>query len=575
MSMGKAPIRCFCLVPATTDIDSDHIRGSVHALSNPPHSAPAISSAEPINSSLSYMASLEQFSTIESLFQSALDDYQIQTGVDLRRHPLALQLDRCDTVQSLTETLQRQAQAFHEFRGANNKIITLLKHVAQALHKLSSPVVHAEAIGLPVSPVKTIHTCIGILLSAVKDVSASYDALVELFESTLSFLKRLDIYTKIPLTTGMTEIIVKILIQVISTLAVATKQIKQGRLKKFGKKLFRDNEIETVLHRLDRLTPEEAQMTAVQTLMVVHGLVENLRQVMSDGLASNEGIQKALEMVQQLTSDVNKSRRDQLRRDVKGWLSPPDPWQNYNIQHDAHHDGTATWFIDGDTFTEWKSSPCSLLWIHGKPGSGKSVICSTIIENIDGMRKSGLASLAFYYFDFRDVQKKHRRGLLSSLLFQLCGQSDSYYDILSDLYSTHHDGSQDPSDGALTECLEKMLCLSGQAPVYLILDALDECPNTSGTPTARENVLSLVEDLVDLRLPTLHICLTSRPEVDIQTVLDSLEFHSIPLHDQEGQKQDILDYIRSVVRSDRKTRRWRAEDKQLVIDVLSQKANGM
>ena len=191
------------------------------------------------------------------------------------------------------------------------------------------------------------------------------------------------------------------------------------------------------------------------------------------------------------------------------------------------------------------------------------------------MCKSGLASLAFYYFDFRDIQKKHRRGLLSSLLFQLCGQSDSYYDILSHIYSTHDHGSQDPSDGALTECLEKMLGLPGQAPVYLILDALDECPNALDPPTARENVLTLVEDLVDLQLPNLHICLTSRPEVDIQIVLDPLQFRSISLHDQEGQKQDILDYIKSIVLSDRMTRRWRAEDKQLVIDVLSQKADGM
>ena len=191
------------------------------------------------------------------------------------------------------------------------------------------------------------------------------------------------------------------------------------------------------------------------------------------------------------------------------------------------------------------------------------------------MRESGLASLAFYYFDFRDDQKKDRGGLLSSLLLQLRDQSDSYYDILSHLYSTHRDGLQGPSDDSLIECLEKMLGLPGQAPVYLILDALDECPNAFGTPTARENILTLVEDLVHLRLPNLHICLSSRPEVDIRTVLDSLEFHSISLHDQEGQKQDILDYIRSVVHSDRKTRRWREEDKQLVIDILSQNANGM
>src|SRR6266702_1989312 len=67
-------------------------------------------------------------------------------------------------------------------------------------------------------------------VQAIKDVSASYDALVDLFESTENFLRRLDIYTKIPSTTAMTEIIVKILVELLSTLALATQQVKQGRL---------------------------------------------------------------------------------------------------------------------------------------------------------------------------------------------------------------------------------------------------------------------------------------------------------------------------------------------------------
>jgi hypothetical protein len=200
---------------------------------------------------------------------------------------------------------------------------------------------------------------------------------------------------------------------------------------------------------------------------------------------------------------------------------------------------------------------------------------STIIENIDSMRRTGLASLGFYFFDFRDTEKKHRRGLLSSLLWQLSDQSDSYSDVLFHLYSTHRHGLQSPSDGVLAQCLKDILCSEGQAPVYLILDALDECPNAFDTPTPREKVLMFVEDLVSLRLSNLRICLTSRPEVDIQAVLDPLEFCPISLHDQDGQQQDILDYIRAIVHSDRQTRRWRAADRELVIDVLSQKANGM
>jgi hypothetical protein len=190
------------------------------------------------------------------------------------------------------------------------------------------------------------------------------------------------------------------------------------------------------------------------------------------------------------------------------------------------------------------------------------------------MRKSGLASLAFFYFDFRDDEKKHRRGLLSSLLFQLCDQSDTYCNILSDLYSKNREGSQTPSDSDLIRCLEDMLRSQGEAPVHLIVDALDECPD-SDTPSPRENVLNLVENLVNLHLPNLRICLTSRPEVGIRDVLDRLKFHPISLHDEDGQKQDIVDYIRSVIQLDPKMQKWTEEDKTRVIDGLSQKASGM
>jgi hypothetical protein len=200
---------------------------------------------------------------------------------------------------------------------------------------------------------------------------------------------------------------------------------------------------------------------------------------------------------------------------------------------------------------------------------------SLIIEEINGMRESGLASLGFYYFDFRDDEKKHRRGLLSSLLFQLCDQSDTYCNILSRLYSKQRRGLQSPSDSDLARCLEDMLCSPGQAPVYLVIDALDECPDSSDTPSPCEDVLELVKHLVNLKLQNLRICLTGRPEVDIKAVLDHLEFHLISLHDEEGQEQDILNYIMSVVHSDPKMQQWRAEDKNRVIVELSQKANGM
>ena len=120
-----------------------------------------------------------------------------------------------------------------------------------------------------------------------------------------------------------------------------------------------------------------------------------------------------------------------------------------------------------------------------------------------------------------------------------------------------------------------MLLLPTQTSVHIIIDALDECPNNSGMPTPREKVLDLVQDLVDLRLPNVHICVTSRPEIDIRTTLEPLTSLHVSLHNQSGQAKDIIDYVSSVVCLDKKMRRWRDEDKTLVIKTLSERADGM
>ena len=139
----------------------------------------------------------------------------------------------------------------------------------------------------------------------------------------------------------------------------------------------------------------------------------------------------------------------------------------------------------------------------------------------------------------------------------------------------HGRGSQHASDSELAGCLKDMLKVTGQATVYIVIDALDECPITTGLPSPREEVLDLVEELVNLQIPNLRICATSRPEADIVSILDPLTFRSVSLHGESGQAQDIAEYVRSVICTDREIRRWKPSDKQLVIDELIKKADGM
>ena len=183
--------------------------------------------------------------------------------------------------------------------------------------------------------------------------------------------------------------------------------------------------------------------------------------------------------------------------------------------------------------------------------------------------------MAYFYFDFKDVGKQRLYNLLPSLLIQLSARSDPCHDILSRLYSAHDQGERQPSDRAMVECFKKMLTIEAQGPTYIILDALDECPKTSAIPPPREEVLDFVDELVGLQLPNLHICVTSRPELDIQAVLGHLTTCPVSLHDESGQQEDIANYVASIIESDRRTRRWRKEDKDLVIKTLTEKADGM
>jgi hypothetical protein len=191
------------------------------------------------------------------------------------------------------------------------------------------------------------------------------------------------------------------------------------------------------------------------------------------------------------------------------------------------------------------------------------------------MQAAGLATMAYYYFDFRDVKKQDSYGLVCSLISQLSARSDSCFNVLSRLYSENDCGIQKPDVDELKKCMTDMLSLPGQAPIYIVVDGLDECPNSSGTPSAREEALDLIEELVDLKLPNVHLCVASRPEIDIRMVLGPLTPLQISLHDESGQKEDIIAYIKSVVHSDRGMRRWREEDQNLVIDTLIQNAGGM
>ncbi|KAI9435323.1 hypothetical protein H4582DRAFT_681514 [Lactarius indigo] len=516
-------------------------------------------------------------SNFQTLFYASIKEYEKKTKKDLLLHPLMVQLQTCNSPADVLAVLQTQVQKVEQSTtSGDDKFTKWLIPTVNVLYAFSAAL--GEGVGLVFSPAKVIFAGAGVLLLAAKDVAASQDALIEIFDRIESFFRRLETYTEVPTTEAMKDTIIKIMVEVLGIFGIVTKEMKQGRAKRYLKKLIGRKDIEDALARLDKLTQQEAQMAIVQVLKVAHDVKDGVEIVGDQVNVAIEDGKETRALLQQTANNIDKDRRCQVRKDHRAWLSPPDPSTNQNIACTTQHEGTAAWFFQGSLFLEWKSkSTTSLLWIHGKPGSGKSILCSAIIQDITALREAGLASMAYFYFDFKDTDKQNIRNLLPSLLTQLSARSHGRCNILSQLYEAHDDGAHKPSTSTLIACLKEMLALPDQGPIYIILDALDECPNTSGIPSSRKQVLDLIKDLVGLQLPNLHICLTSRPEIDIRAALEPLAFHPVSIHEESGQKKDIEDYIRSVVYADSDTamRRWRDKDKELVIETLTDRADGM
>ena len=127
-----------------------------------------------------------------------------------------------------------------------------------------------------------------------------------------------------------------------------------------------------------------------------------------------ERLKLALQVLQLAVQQSDRFRK------IVDWLSPPDPWTNHHSARQRHEPQTGTWLLRSDQYQRWKGGTVKHLWISGKAGCGKTVLCSTAIEDVQehcGIRNN--IGLALFYFSFSDNQKQSYEDLLLSLVAQL------------------------------------------------------------------------------------------------------------------------------------------------------------
>ncbi|KAI9429078.1 hypothetical protein H4582DRAFT_2132103 [Lactarius indigo] len=186
---------------------------------------------------MSQVPSIATSSTdFRTIFTTALDEYKQQTKTDISSHPLAAQLQSCDSPTAILAVLRAQVQVFDQSQSVGKEWTKWLDPIVNVLYASSTTI--GTGVGLVFPPSNVVFSGIGILLQAVKDVRASQDALGDIFGRMEYFFKRLEAYIEIRPTAAMIDIAVKIMVEVLSILGIVTKELRRGKMRKTSKTRF-------------------------------------------------------------------------------------------------------------------------------------------------------------------------------------------------------------------------------------------------------------------------------------------------------------------------------------------------
>jgi hypothetical protein len=202
------------------------------------------------------------------------------------------------------------------------------------------------------------------------------------------------------------------------------------------------------------------------------------------------------------TKAVTDSVRSDLRADkIMRWLCPPDPSTNANHARTLRHEGTGAWLLENPVFQAWHSGSRRHLWLHGLAGYGKTVLSTTVL---DQLAKEDDHLILSFFFDFNDTTKQTLDGMLRSLAFQLYQCSVGSTIHLNASFQAHQNGGAQPATKTLLDIVFKMLVV--QKKVSIVLDALEES-------RTRDDVLQWIKYVVSRpNLGHVQLLYTSRPE---------------------------------------------------------------
>lgn len=312
---------------------------------------------------------------------------------------------------------------------------------------------------------------------------------------------------------------------------------------------FESDKLEELLKALER------HKTMLRTALSVDTGATNI--------ATNDAVNKIGAQLEDL-----KAREE--RKQIADWLRGADPSTNHNSARKKHEPGTGEWLLNLKAFEEWREGDGSLLWLHGIPGAGKTILSSVVVEHLKKTQSEAEQStkIAYFYFDFNDHAKQTAQECIQSIVKQLFEQSVKTPDELKLLHSEHRHGT--PS---LDQMVEVLITILEDGRNFIVIDALDECKEEEGE-MEREALFQCLAEVTASLEGGFNIFIASRVEQDIKRELTQMSAVEVNM-EQGVVDEDIRSALRGLLPKVAKFKTWPEAVKKQIEDTLAQQANGM
>ncbi|CZR42829.1 uncharacterized protein FPRO_10132 [Fusarium proliferatum ET1] len=279
--------------------------------------------------------------------------------------------------------------------------------------------------------------------------------------------------------------------------------------------------------------------------------------------------------VSELKKTIEEVQKDGNREKMLNWLCAVDTSAQYRAAREKYSIGTCNWLIrESIDFKTWERCPNSVLWLSGKAGSGKSILSSSVIKYLkDQYEQDPETALAYFFFSFGNIEQQKVSVMLSSLVRQLCASRPDTPQPVKRFEEYMAKGER-PDIETLEAAL--ICAVSGFSAVFIVVDALDECPVLDGE---RPKLLNCLRRIIASMSDNLHIFCTSRAEPDIHMAIDKLldarSKTAIDLtENQVGLDRDMRLYIDSVLGTEMYC--WWSDDVMAKAkDIMITRADGM